>query len=544
MSATLWLLIWLRFRGWWRRLRRNVATLRGAIFVAFGVVLTGCWLTSLLFAPMTPDAANLEHVRRFAPLVMLGYCLLTILTSAGDRSLTFSPAEINLLFSGPFTRRQLLGYKIMTATLSTFFASLLFTVLLRGFAPFLGAAFVAILLAMLFLQFFGIAVALISETIGEYAHNARRKLAFLVVGTLAVGVLLSVGREAFGLQPRELLEKAEASPVLQVVLTPFRWFGDTFVAEQLWPDLVQNAALCLLVDLCLLAVVFLLDARYLEAASAASERVYARLERMRAGPAAALSTASGSAHFSLGDAPWLGGAGPIAWRQALTAFRNLKGLFFIVVTFASLLVVPLLFKKEETPADTFLPQLLLGTIFGMSIFLLQLLSFDFRGDIDRMEVLKSLPLSPYQIVLGQLLTPVVMACLLQYGGFLFIGAAWGGLWTFLALAPLFLVPFNVLLFEVMNLLFLWFPTRMTPTTAGDFQMMGRQMMLFFAIYVLVGVLAGTPALIGFLVYLLFGQSWVAGLVTCWTLLLGIVLGLLPLLALAFRNFDVARDTPP
>ncbi len=544
MSGALWLLIWLRFRGWWRRLRRNVATLRGAIFVAFGLALTGCWVSSLLFSPATPDPASLEQVRRFAPLVMLGYCLLTVLTSAGDRSLTFSPAEINLLFAAPFTRRQLLGYKIVTAAVSTFFAAGLFTVLLRGHAPHLGAAFVAILLAMLFLQFFGIAVALVGETIGEYAHNARRKLAFTAVGLLAAAVLLSLGSDLFRLPPRELLERAEASPVLRAILTPFRWFGDAFAAEQFWPDLVRNAALCLLVDLVTLAIVFLLDSHYLEAATAASERVYRRLEQMRAG-SAAVTTPGARARFGLGDAPWLGGAGPIAWRQALTAVRNLKKLIFVVLTFGGMLAVGILLKTpEDRKTDEFLPWLLMTNVLAMTIFLLQLLSFDFRGDIDRMEVLKSLPLSPYRIVLGQLLTPVTMACLLQYGSFLTIGAAWGGMWTFLALAPLFLVPFNFLLFEVMNLLFLWFPTRMTPTTAGDFQMLGRQTLLFFAIYILATLLVGIPTLIGFLVYYLLGQSWIAGLSTTWVLLVGIVLGLLPLLALAFRNFDVARDTPP
>src|SRR5262245_7229811 len=105
MHPALFLLMRLRFSAWWLRLWSKVTPLRVATYGAFGVLLSSCWIFSLLFAPHAPDPANLETVRRFAPLVMLGYCLLTVLTSAGDRSLTFSPAEVNLLFAGPFTRR-------------------------------------------------------------------------------------------------------------------------------------------------------------------------------------------------------------------------------------------------------------------------------------------------------------------------------------------------------------------------------------------------------------------------------------------------------
>jgi membrane protein YdbS with pleckstrin-like domain len=75
-------------------------------------------------------------------------------------------------------------------------------------------------------------------------------------------------------------------------------------------------------------------------------------------------------------------------------------------------------------------------------------------------------------------------------------------------------------------------------------MIGRQMMLFLAIYLLVVLLVGIPAAAGWLVYFfILGNPW-AGYAVAWVLLVGTVCGLVPLLALAFRNFDVARDTPP
>lgn len=542
MNAALFLLLRLRFGGWWRRLRRNVGTVRGAVFVVAGLLMTGCWVSALLFSPRDTAPADEEQVRRFVPLFLLGYCLLTALTSARDRSLTFSPAEVNFLFAAPFTRRQILLYKIVAAALGTLLSSLVFSVLARGYATSFVAAFIAMFLALLFLQLFGIAVALLSETIGVQASDARRKLGFVLVGLVAAAVLVSVGRDFFGLRPMQWLERAEASPVVRVLLLPFQSFADAFTAKQLWPDLTQRVLLCLLIDGILLAIVLLLDAHYLEAASAASERVYRRLERMRAGPAAAMSS-GGNARFTLPDWPRWGGVGPLAWRQALTALRNLKGLAFIVLTFGCFLVVPFAVQREEQPVSALLPRTMSGTIFGMSILLMQLLSFDFRGDLDRMEVLKSLPIPPLRVALGQLFTPVAMACVLQGSSFAVIQVTLGGLGEYLVAILLFLPLFNLLLFGVMNLLFLWFPTRLTPSTAGDFQMMGRQAMLFFAIYAIVFLLLLIPVLGGTLLLLLAEWDWRLCATVSWFLLAGIVAGLMPLLALAFRQFDVSRDVP-
>src|SRR5437764_991375 len=82
---------------------------------------------------------------------------------------------------------------------------------------------------------------------------------------------------------RELLLELERSEVAQVLLAPFRWFVNAFTSERLWPDLARWAALGLLVNLCLLAVVFALDAHYLETSAAASERAYTRLQQLRRG---------------------------------------------------------------------------------------------------------------------------------------------------------------------------------------------------------------------------------------------------------------------
>ena len=57
------------------------------------------------------------------------------------------------------------------------------------------------------------------------------------------------------------------------------------------------------------------------------------------------------------------------------------------------------------------------------------------------------------------------------------------------------------------------------------------------------VILGVAFLFGLAAYLLAGMSPVAGAVVSWLALAGFVVGLVPLVGLAFRRFDVARDAP-
>jgi hypothetical protein len=106
------------------------------------------------------------------------------------------------------------------------------------------------------------------------------------------------------------------------------------------------------------------------------------------------------------------------------------------------------------------------------------------------------------------------------------------------------LPFNLLLFALENLLFLWFPTRLMPWTPGDFQMIGRHMLLFFGRILCLGLALGSAAVVGVVVYLIAGRSWPPALIAAWFVLAAYAVGMIPLVALAFRKFDVSRDTPP
>ncbi len=110
-------------------------------------------------------------------------------------------------------------------------------------------------------------------------------------------------------------------------------------------------------------------------------------------------------------------------------------------------------------------------------------------------------------------------------------------------AAVFVLPFNLLLFGLENLLFLLFPARILANQPGDFQAVGRNVLYFLAKVVALIVVAAVAGLTAVVVGLVC-RSPLAGMAAAWVIL-AISAGLtVPLVALAFTRFDVGRDTPP
>jgi hypothetical protein len=553
LDRALWLLLWLRFRGWFRRRGREAGSVRGVLLLVVGVLFFSCiFLQPIVSYVVTAghgDHANsLERMRRFGPLGLLAYCAMTLLFSSGERAITFTPAEVNFLFPGPFSRRQLLAYKIAGSVLGCLVTSLFMMLLTLSSGTWPVASYIGMTLTLLFLFLFGMALGLVVNTLGARAYSRSRQILLGVLLLVVVVALFSVGRDLLQLNSApQLLQRVEQSLVMQLVLAPLGWFVHTFTARS-FQELLAYGWRCLAIDAALVVLVFALDADYLEASAVASERVYARLQRIRqAGASAAWYTPGKGSRYSLPSLPWWGGVGPIAWRQMLAALRSLRGLtIFLAIIGGAVLIVPVIAivggERSDQPA---LGVILAGAVAVLSLVSLPAtLTFDFRGDIDRMDVLKTLPIAPWRIVIGQLLGGVLLLGAIQLGGLSVIEAIFHGVRPALLGALLLCWPANFLTLGVDNLLFLWFPTRQVVVQPGDFQMMGRQMLLLLAKFLVLTIAFGMATLVGILVAVLAGRSMLAGLLAALVVLLGCVVTLVPLLALAFAHFDVARDTPP
>ena len=542
MHPALWRLMNLRLVGFLRRLSRGLRTVKGAAFFVVGVVLCCAWIIPGVLQGLLVEHGEPGQAGTFIRWGLLLWCLITVLTNSSENAVFFHPAEIDILFPGPFTRRQLLVYKVSCAAAAQFLSALFLSVIFWPHANYWVAGFLGIYATFMFLQLFSMALGLLRQTIAERAYTRGRRLAlFLLAGLVTAAGLLALGSAG----PGELSwQRFLDSPLTAVALAPFSVFANTITARTILPGLVGWLAAALAIDLALLAVVIRLDAGYSEAAIATSQKLYSRIQKMRRGQGWMMTAGPVRSHWRLPMLPWLAGGGPIAWRQLVGVLRTAGSvlLFLLLMTIVAggSAVVPVLMRTEQELAET-AAWIVLGLASYATFFLLIGLRRDFRGDVDHMDVLKALPIPASGMVVGQLLAPVLLLTAIQ---FLAIAAAvlLSGRSPIL-IAGLYLVPANVLLVGMENTFFLLFPDRVAGVQVFGFQQVGRQMVVFLAEFLTLLLVFAVAFSLGGFAFWLSGESLVAFLAVSWLLLTVESAAVLPLATWAYRRYDVAADTP-
>jgi hypothetical protein len=183
-----------------------------------------------------------------------------------------------------------------------------------------------------------------------------------------------------------------------------------------------------------------------------------------------------------------------------------------------------------------------------TIYLCAGLRFDFREDLDRMDVVRSWPVAPWKVFLATLLPEVVLVFALLAGAILVRSAIAG------VFPPLVWAVFGALLpcvwswVAIDNAVFLVWPVRMTPGQEGLLQQAGRSLMLMLLRLIATALVGGTCAAVVALCWLGrerldYSDTAAAVLAT----VLGITVLVVESLALVFvggkllSRFDVARD---
>lgn len=539
MNPALFTLMWLQFAGFFRRMTLGVRSPRRAVFMAIGLAMIALWLGSVSLGLLAGHQhagriAAPHHFRAVAPLALLGLCVLMIVSSSGDKAVAFTPGEVDILFPGPFSRRELLGFKLLKSALVALITALIMSLPLTVYAQSWPACYVGVYLTLLFIQLFSTAGLLLAQALTRRLYSVFQR----AVLVLAAGVALFVGRNlVVSRGGMHALYEFANSDLGRNLLAPFDPFGRAITAADP-SELARSAGEAALIDAGLLVIVVLLDQYYLEAATAASERRSAQLQRIRSGSLLS-SHLKGKATWRLPPPPWLGGAGPIAWRQATSAARSARGLLMVLLILA-IAIGPLVGSSLQ---NVDLAQGLIGIVAGMTVMLSGLLKFDFRGDLDHMQELKSLPLKPAAMAIGQIIVPTLIltaAHVLLLGS---IMAATPAHRDLLAIAAGLALPFNALLMSTENTIFLLFPTRPAAVSPGDFQMIGRQaaQLAMKAFTVLLGVTLAFGLALP--LFVLLGGAPIVLTLVAGALLLAETAAMIPLMDWAFRRFDPSVDTP-
>jgi hypothetical protein len=538
MDRALWLLHRLRLRAALRRMVRGLKTPKGALASAFGLIMLGLFVAPNLMLAVQVGRSDPQIVRSVAPVLMLGACLLTLLATSAEKAVNFTLPEVEFLFPGPFTRRELLLYKISSSAAAAILTSLIFSVVFVRWTTWWIAGWIGLWLVLMFNQMLGMTLALVAQWIGEAAYTRARRMVLItavaVAGLIAVQLLPAGKNIAW----QNFAEQVRSSAVGTALITPFEPFGRTIAAETLGEFAIWGSAAFGLVAV-LLVVVLRLDANYLEAAAVASQKRYQVMQRAKSGQMPVM----GARHTSRWRLPrpgWLGGAGPIAWRQAMQLMRSSPRLLLILVI-VSLSAGPAFFTMGPERPDLAGP--ILGIVAWMTFFVVAVLPSGFRADLDYMDWFKMLPIHPLAIVVGELAPAVLFITTLQ----LLIIA---GLGVFVSASPeilltgaCFTVPVNTLFLTAENMLFLYFPSRTVAGSPGDLQFMGRQMLMVTLRMLLVAfaaLIAVAPALIAWLIGV---QAWPVLAAIVWLMLLAEGIALNFGTGLAFRCFDPSLDMP-
>jgi hypothetical protein len=538
MPSALFTLLRLHFRGKLRHSLRGLRTPRGLFFLLLGTLALSLWLGPAIYRTIRMPRTDPQMVRAIAPFAILGFCLSNLFTSFGDSAVAFTGAEVNFLFYGPFSRRSLLGYKLLKTTLGTGFTTLIFSILLLRYSASWIACFVGIWLTLQFMQLFAMAIIMLGQTIGERAYTGARRAVLIAAGVLAlIAAVPTLARRLHG-DPLELMTQFHATTAGRVLLAPFDVFARTITASL--ADLLMRAIPALGINLLMLAVVIGLDANYLETAAAVSQRRYERRQRARAGGIARLTDGSGPS-FAVPQLPRCYGAGPIAWRQLIGAARSSRALLVLLLIIGTAAGTFLMQHRGHSATSL---ERLLGTVAWMNVVFISMLKFDFRDELDRLDLLRSLPIPPIAVAAGEIFTPVLVLTAMQAALLIAVTICFRHSWRYVIAAAAFAVPFNVLHVAIENLLFLMFPLRSAGLIAGDMQLFGRQMVIFCCKFLLLLAALFVAAVVGTIGYILGNQSWHAFGVAAWIGLSLVALAAVPVLARAYARFDPSMDTPP
>lgn len=536
MHPALRLLIRRNIRAKLRRLRLAFRTPKGIIASLFMLGFFVLFLGQTLLAAFIADRPDPTAIRSLVPVGLLLMLVLTVMTTKADAGIAFLAAEVDFLFAGPFRRSELLLYKVVGVSIASAGVGLLFSMVAWRYVSLWIAGYCGITLALLLIQLSHMGISLLASTVREKAYTRGRRVGLIVIGAAIVFGLSSALAGVGKVDVLQVLARFRESWFGLAVLAPFDVFGRTMCAETL-PELAGWGALATGIDLALVVGVLRLDANFLEASANASEKRFQMMQRARSSnPWAAI--APSRSKLRIPQFPRWGGAGPIAWRQVCTALRGSRRMLLLLLVFGGAAAAPMIIVARTVEWDA-TPFVIFALAFSI-FYLPMMMQFDFRGDLDRIDVLKSLPISALAMVAGQLATPIVVSLLLQLLCLAAAAVMQQQLSANLLIAGAFLLPVNALVFALENLVFLLFPYR---TVSRDLQSQGRLMMILFVKMLILLVLAGFAAAAGGAAYLVFGGSWPAFYAAAWAVAMGLSLASLPLLCWAYRRLDPGTDVP-
>jgi hypothetical protein len=432
---------YLTWRSAYNRVARQLRHLRSPRYAAALLLgLAYLWFVVIAQRPAAAsgELADPRWLELVGALALLGAVAWGWIFGVERRVLAFSPAEVTFLFSGPVSRRGLIQFKLLRSQLLILFNALLWTLILSrerfGVSPWLRVISLWVLLTTL--SFHRLGASFVRTSLAEHG---RLGLRHRVVSLVALGVVLIAltwsiadalphlagadARTPLGFL--SALGEAAAQPLPTALTYPFRVMIRPLTAPSvsawlnaLWPALV----------LLVLHYVWVVrsDTAFEEAAAAVSlQRAQALSERRAGRPATPRAAGSVTPPlFRLAPQGWPAGA--ILWKNlvAVTRTQRVRNVA-LALAVGAVIVTALSFEPEGTLAE--IAGWFAVTWAGaMTVIGPQWVRNDLRGDLLKLDLLRSYPLPGWSVVIAEvgastLVLTVIQLSLLVIGYLAFLG---------------------------------------------------------------------------------------------------------------------------
>ena len=512
---------YLAWRSTRNRLARQLRHLRSPRYAAALLLgLAYLWFMVLAQRPASSatSLADARWLELVGALALLGAVAWGWIFGVERRVLAFSPAEVTFLFSGPVSRRGLIQFKLLHSQLLILFNALLWTLILSrerfGVSPWLRVVSIWVLLTTL--SFHRLGASFVRTSLADHGRlGARHRVVSLaVLGVVLIALTWSIADalphivEARADSPFSVLAavgEAASRPLPTALTYPFRLMVRPLTAHTLsdwlnalWPALI----------LMVLHYIWVVrsDSAFEEAAVQVSLRRSRMLSENPRRMPSVLPASTTPPLFRLAPSGWPAAA--ILWKNlvAFTRKRRVRNAA-VALAVAGAVVTMLSFEPEGTLAG--IAGWLL-VFWGASLIVLgpQWVRNDLRGDLPKLDLLRSYPLTGWSVVLAEvaastLLLTAIQLSLLVLGYLAFLGndSMYPPLedrTLSLAAAFLFLPGINLLGMLVQNGAALLYPgwVRLGSGRAGGVEALGQNFLMMVAFIAVLAMVLTLPVAIG------------------------------------------------
>jgi hypothetical protein len=523
---------YLAWRSAHNRISHQIRHLRSPRYVAALLLgLAYLWFMIVAQRPAsgTRELADSRWLELVGALALLGAVAWGWIFGVERRVLAFTPAEVTFLFSGPVSRRGLIQFKLLHGQLLILFNALLWTLILSrerfGVSPWLKVISIWVLLTTL--SFHRLGASFVRTSLAEHGRLGLRQrvVSLLILGVVLMALTWSIADalalvEAHADTPLSFLTaigEAASRPLPTALTYPFRVMVRPLTAHTVseWLRALGPALVILVLHY---VWVVRSDSAFEEAAAEVSlRRARALSEGRGRAPGARLPATVTAPLFRLAPVGWPAGA--ILWKNlvAVTRKRRVRNAALALAA-AGAIVTVLSFEPE-------------GTLAGMAGWLLvmwagimviigpQWVRNDLRGDLLKLDLLRSYPLHGWSVVLAEvgastLLLSAIQLSLLLIGYLAFVGnesmlPTLEDRTLVLAAAFVFLPAVNLLGMLIQNGAALLYPAwvHLGSGRPGGVEALGQNFLMMIAYVALLGVALALPVMIAGGAYLLLRPGW-------------------------------------